>query len=378
MKNTKDTSQVPQGPKESSFAIDAVPALLRKHGLTEAHSRPLAGWYDHGKRGIRSRRATPSTAFDFQYVELRSAWAYTSIILDCDDVGKLEEGLCRIGAREMPEYNWAVTNPYNGHGHLVWTLRKPVLRFPEARIRPLLYYRHILEYFRFVFGADPGYVGVLTKNPTWDSTEYHYPIWGRKRNYTLDDLAWYIPEGWRKPELSETGLGRNVDLFQSLMRWAGREANSASSIAHQAALLNKEFSCPLPLSEVRATVKSVEGYRRRWIRRGWDTPRWIQRQRARGIASGKARRKKVEARNEVVLGLSQHGLRQTEIAERTGISRQTVGDIEHQAAAVRATSRAQRNAAITNWLRKGWSPKQVALAAGVSLRTVYRVRDRGG
>ena len=117
--------------------------------------------------------------------------------------------------------------------------------------------------------------------------------WGRKEPFTLAELAEAIPSGWQRPKIATTGIGRNVDLFQGLMKWAGSPANLGSSVLPAAHAANCEFDNPLDHGEVAGLAKSVERYRRSWSAKGrfyTETEReaWG---RALGLRSGLARRK---------------------------------------------------------------------------------------
>ena len=111
------------------------------------------------------------------------------------------------------------------------------------------------------------------------------------------------------------------------MTWAGRPANRFESILVQAHSINAEFATPLPFHEVKATSKSVSKYRRRWETNGWHSPRWIQKQAARGRASGKARRDRNAGRDIEIVDSYDAGETQTAIARRCGLSRQWVNAI---------------------------------------------------
>ena len=140
-------------------------------------------------------------------------------------------------------------------------------------------------------GADPGYTGLLGHNPACRFKSPYRTTWGREAPYTLDQLATVIPFNWEPPSVRQTGVGRNVDLFEAGIRWAGRRANVDLPLLPALMIVNQDFAHPLPMSEVQATARSIEKYRSRWAARGWHTPRWIARQAARGRASGEARRK---------------------------------------------------------------------------------------
>ena len=68
----------------------------------------------------------------------------------------------------------------------------------------------------------------------------------------------------RAPDVRQTGVGRNCDLFRAGMVWAGREANARLDVLAALLIVNQRFAHPLPLSEVRTTARSTEKYRERW------------------------------------------------------------------------------------------------------------------
>ena len=66
---------------------------------------------------------------------------------------------------------------------------------------------------------------MLAHNPTSIGGSPYRTKWGSEDPYTLDQLASVIPFGWEPPTVRQTGVGRNVDLFEAGMRWAGRRTN---------------------------------------------------------------------------------------------------------------------------------------------------------
>ena len=122
----------------------------------------------------------------------------------------------------LPPPSWATVNKANGHAHLVYGLRAPVLTASmEARQAPLRYLNAVESAFRAKLGGDDGYSGLITKNPK-------HPLWwtvrGPELAYELDDLAeWVNLEPFKaKPgvKVAEVGLGRNVTVFDFVRFWA--------------------------------------------------------------------------------------------------------------------------------------------------------------
>lgn len=114
---------------------------------------------------------------------------------------------------------WTATNPENGHAHLVWDLSAPVLVDGlGARDAPMRYLSAVEAVMTKRLGADPDFVGLITKNPAHPSWE----VTSELRSYTLGELASVLPgiEKYRpskKPE-ERVGSGKNVMLFDALRK----------------------------------------------------------------------------------------------------------------------------------------------------------------
>ena len=140
------------------------------------------------------------------------------------------------------------------------------------------------EFYRATLGADPGYTGVLSSNPTHTDYATSYP---RVEPYALNDLATWIPKGWRVPRPATTAEGRNNELFAALCKRGLRDTDrQLEAWAHA---YNDQFVPPMDAGELRGAIKSVLGYRARW-RVGGHQQGWLWKQAARGRRSGEARR----------------------------------------------------------------------------------------
>ena len=304
--------------------IDGIPEVVKAHGLRAFHPRPLVS---HGKGGggFSSHRVPPDQAWTYPEIQLAHAGsAYAALALDCDRPGAAQDAILS-GAVPVP--SWQVIRKSNGHRHVVYVLAEPVHRHDAARRGPLEYLGHIERYYIAALGADPGYRGILTHNPVHAPGGPESPYvtrWGRGQPFTLDELADVIPANWTPPTIRDGPVGRNVDLFNGLMDWAGRADKRGLSVHAAAVELNRQFDDPLPASEVRATARSVAGYRRKWIAQGWHSRRFLARQSARGRASGQARRTARLIRSVPILGDHVTGLDTRTIAARHGVSVSTV------------------------------------------------------
>ena len=309
--------------------IDFAPAKVRVHGLRDAHVRPLVGHRRCFGRKFHTWRTTPERAWKHPFIELRAGNSYPVVTLDCDDPEQFVDALSR---HLIPEPSWIVTSHISGNSHAVWALARPIHRYPDSRPHPLMFLRRVVDYYTWVVNADPGYVGVLTRNPMAAIDPSTKTTWGSRDPYSLRQLAQFIPTGWQVPRPALTGIGRNVDMFLSLMRWAGREENRDFPLLPIAEAINEQFAQEgrgrLPIGEIRATARSVERYRRRWEAAGWHRPSWIARQESRGrlggFMSGKARRERSRDRDEAILAAVASGQSKRAVAKLHGLNEGTI------------------------------------------------------
>jgi hypothetical protein len=156
-------------------------------------------------------------------------------------------------------------SPDNGHGHLVYRLRNAVYTAINANPTPQRYLDAIEDAYTERLAADPGYAGLITKNP-WHS--HWRTIEDGNAVYMLDELASYIElESGRKSELKHNIKGRNCTLFDSLRQWAYSAIRGywkpegagvwLDALTAEARRLNILFDRPLDGGEVRHIVRSV-------------------------------------------------------------------------------------------------------------------------
>jgi hypothetical protein len=170
----------------------------------------------------------------------------------------------------VPAPNITVTNLTNGHSHLLYGLEVPVIKCvenPKVHSKPLHFAASIDVALCLKLDADPGYVGLICKNPLHNS--WHVSVWER----ALYDLPWiadYLdlkPYRDRRKRLPPIGLGRNCTIFELTRRWAYKERRKANlytcecyfieAVICYAVKKNECFTVPLPYSEIKATGKSV-------------------------------------------------------------------------------------------------------------------------
>jgi hypothetical protein len=240
----------------------------------------------------------------------------------------------------LPPPSWASVNRENGHAHLVWGLSAPVLMDGAGkRDAPIRLLCAVESMFGERLGADPGFSGLITKNPI-------HPLWKTLRGpqlfYDLHELAEALPniEKYRPKarRAEEVGLGRNVSLFDHLRHWAYRNVrhykggglsgwNAWLSLTNSKALVrNGDFHRPLDGREVWHVARSVA----KWTYQHFDieasdarfSKLQAHRGRMGGIAKGVANEdKRASARIMAAAGMSVRA-----IAQELGVGKSTVSD----------------------------------------------------
>lgn len=235
---------------------------------------------DNLQKGLYIRAA--DTAAKAKYLQLNPPMQQYWLLFDIDWAGasaKWEDA-------NLAPPNWITVNPKNAHAHYGYLLDVPIITGPKGRIEPIRYAAAVEAAYALKLHADPGYSGLIAKNPlhaSWRTWYLH------DHAYSLAELAeWAQLHANPTAELKAEG-GRNVRLFDSLREWAygmvlHYKNNGVTSemwkraVAAQAAAMNRLFDNPLPESEVRALVKSVSKWT--WLEFNQATFSEIQRKRA--------------------------------------------------------------------------------------------------
>ena len=260
-----------------SLTKSTIPRELREHGLAAVHPRPFCANEDSHFVG----RFDSAYAFaNFPKLELQPPHIYASIILDCDSTEGLDDapGKPWWGGNPTPPPSWMVLNtrPRDSR-ETPWgpprclALEVPVARHDAAHTLPLAFLAHVADRLSYHLGADPEYRGVITRNPI-SPGEGCFTHWSRMLPYTLSELDKLLPKG-KPPSRRLTGIGRNCDLFRSMVsevfrpRWAGildAQGHSGAWLEHvrtqNASMFPNAF---LPDSECRSIAKSCYRY---WTR----------------------------------------------------------------------------------------------------------------
>ena len=166
-------------------------------------------------------------------------------------------------------------NPENGHAHLIYLLGAWVRTdFGDpSRLRVVRYAAAIERAYAAALGADQAYAGRFHHNPFSDA--YVTKI-GREAPYSLAELAQYIDLHTSPAKaVPPQGIGRNVEIFDRLRRWAytavadwkiGAVSSWERVVSERAAQIAADVGAesprgPLSDNEVGHIVKSVA----RWV-----------------------------------------------------------------------------------------------------------------
>ena len=305
------------------------PPELLACGLRAVHPFPLVG--RRSPDGIESWRVPASErAWSWPLIEwTRAGSSFAGVGFDCDSREAVERAAaCAMSAGDLPTPNVYATRTASGHAQVFYLLDRPVHRGERARAKPLQYLARVSEFYRATFGADSGYMGVLSSNPVHGDYQTSYP---RTEPYTLGQLAKAIPNGWRVPQIATTAEGRNWGIYRALLRFAGKARHSEADIHREADRLYGDVDQYRPhyfsRSELRGIVKSVLGKRDKWRRTG-HKPEWLRQQSflavRGGTRSGVVRLARVKDRDRFIVARLDAGESQRAVARAFGVYLRTV------------------------------------------------------
>lgn len=268
----------------------------------DAHWLPRAPLASDQKTGPY-RRTTRTKALQKAYIDANPTVLQSLIVTDHD--GGMADEL--PGLLGLPVPSWTTLNPHTRGGHIVYALAAPVCLTSAAHRRPVNLLARVEAGLTRVLGGDPAFAGRITKNPCATA---HLPLWGpTEAVYRLKELASALsgldalPRYDDHKALTVTGVGRNVDLFNYLRRWAYPRRGSYGTseqgrldwdqVVHDRAVLRNEDHIgneyargPLSTTEVMHLARSVS----RWTWRNIapvDVDEWLkQRQFQRGRKGG--------------------------------------------------------------------------------------------
>lgn len=252
----------------------ATPPTGEQLALFEASYRPRRPLCGPSKNGPYRRRERAAALSESPYIETNPACIQSLIITDVDagDVSGLPQ---LVG---LPPASWAVrAQNMIGSGHIGYALATPVVLTDAAHRRPINLLARVEWGIRDVLGGDAAYAGRIMKNPLspgafqdtlWPQDEI-FPTYSlRELASALSDLGALPAPGDPRPR--QSGVGRNVDIFDRTRAWAYRAIkrywNSGFSewdeVVHaKATILNldleREGRIPLPDREIWHLSRSI-------------------------------------------------------------------------------------------------------------------------
>ena len=313
-------------PKRRPFFV---PPDLAELGLNSVHPFPLV--MDAEKRP-RGRRPAPVAWAEYPRLEVNPPNAYSVVTLDIDDVHNLPERAWRMGKPSLPP-TWIVQSLDTGKMHCGYILETPVHRNHDSLAGPLLKLADVADRLTYHLGGDPGYGGLITRNPLAPGPDTHV-YWQSFLPYSLGQLDKRLPKAKRPRGERLTGIGRNVDLFRAMVKTAHQprwhrlieaEGWDGAWLEHvRSENVVMWHPDELPDVECRSIAKSCASY----SLRNFSEKKVSERQRRR---TGKQWHDDsdydYDTRNAAVLSLDGMGFRQREIAEVVSISQQRVCQI---------------------------------------------------
>ncbi|EKN4766077.1 replication initiation protein [Yersinia enterocolitica] len=176
----------------------------------------------------------------------------------------------RLGAaidwsdRNAPAPTLTITNPENGHAHLLYALKTSIRTAPDGKMKPLKYAAAVENALRKKLDADVGFSGLICKNP--NHSQWKIAVW-QPELYTLDWLAdsLDLSAANDKEIVADYGLGRNCTLFDRTRKWAYRAIRQGwpeyeqwrQACSERVRAYNVQFSDPLDEHEASGIAKSI-------------------------------------------------------------------------------------------------------------------------
>lgn len=302
-----------------------------------ADSLPLKPYCtDDLETGLAIRPKT--TAITRKIIQHNTPSKVRWLVFDCD----YPDALGMIEAKNLPAPNLLVSNPSNGHAHVFYGLKVPVVRTDAARAKPLHYLACIEHALKDALEADFGYAGLVSKNPLhthWRTTT-HAPTC-----YELGNFAEYLTVPAKLPKRAQTaGLGRNCSIFEKArfiayanvlkFKLEATQEAFADFILSTCQSINAGFPKPLEAKEVAGIAKSISKWtwkhfksslksNEAWAKYVADT-HTPELQRARQLKQVEKRQEATKTARQQAKEMKAGGSTQKAIAEALGVNQATI------------------------------------------------------
>lgn len=230
--------------------------------------------------------------------------------------------------RGAPPPSITAMNPLNGHAHLIYGLEIAVRTAPDAKSAPLRYAAAVDCALQRVLDADPGYSGLICKNPL--NPHWKIAVW-EPRLYTLADLDSWLdltPAQDKRKRLADYGLGRNCNIFEQTRLWAYRAIRQGwpqfdqwqAACLDRALMYNAQLAAPLDHQEVKHLARSVA----KWTHQHLDPAAFSAWQAAQGRKGGLAKGAANAGKRTQALAMLESGASQQQVADQLGVAARTI------------------------------------------------------
>ncbi len=221
-------------------------------------SRPFCS-----NNGTATRIRQKHLAIEYSHISLnRRRVAYLAFDVDRQGAAFAWE------SANLPPPTLTMINPENAHAHLLYELVAPVPASELSRPKPLRLLAAVESQMGVELGADPGFAGLIIKNPC---VAWAWRVVANDLRYDLTQLLEFLPDRQQssKPAAEAAGWGRNCEMFDTLRRWAYQRVGEGRAMGleawveacrDKARAINQTFANPLPDCEARATGKSVASW----------------------------------------------------------------------------------------------------------------------
>lgn len=307
----------------SKFVPTKIPTQLSLFNNSRLPKKP----YCSPQKGAHYIRALDK-ALDYPYVQVNSSSVKWWMVFDIDREG----AAYAWHDANLPPPAWTASDAESTTGHTAYGLEIPVITSDAGRAHPMRYLRHVEYGIAKALGADLAYSGLITKNPVHSK----WKTWiGPQVTYTLEEFGEYIEIPKKIPaKAKELGVGRNVETFQHLSKWAYSQVMRAKremgfeqwreACISECERFNTGFKTPMLFSEVKAIGRSVAKWTWNRFGTGEHHAKFIERQQQKGIKSGQARLAASEDKRTSARLMSAAGRTQQDIAAELDVNQSTV------------------------------------------------------
>lgn len=267
-------------------------------------------------------RSPRDLALTKRYIQTTPRPLHYCLVLDIDH----SDALLRAFRPDLPRPSWVAQSP-SGRAHAGYLLANPFSSDDPQQQKAARLASRIEAGLRQQLDADPGYSGLMTKNPLHSSWETK---WGTSALHTLAQMAQDLGSNLgavpsRKYRGDVAGLGRNCQLFEKTRLWSysavrrywedGPEAFHLAVRDH-VTVLNSQLPVPLDVAEAHGIASSIA----RWTWATMTPEKFREVQQKRSAKGNQTKTARALQREQTVLKMRAEGMKWQTIADTLGMS----------------------------------------------------------